>query len=371
MIVASVDREDCMTRVYIPTLPIIVLACLSASATIIDIPDDYPTIQQGIDASIDGDTVLVQPGTYVENINFNGHNIVLGSMFLITGEALYISSTFIDGSFSGSVVTVNSGESDPASITGFTLRNGSYIRGAGIYCDGSDLTIANNIIRDNFAYADENWNGVGGGIYCHQANPTITCNMIRNNRAFYYGGGICCFESDATISFNLIVGDTALYGGGICCGQSSPEIISNTIYHNMAEMGGGIYTMFTSYPTITNTIFWADSSTFGDNEIGGDDASFPWITYCDIQDIEWPGEGNISCDPDFCNPMAGDFHLNDGSCCLGSGQDGADIGALGAGCNPSIPTLSEWGMLIMGLLILTVGTIAVVRRRKTAISKAT
>ena len=57
---------------------------LSSSATIINIPADYPTIQQGIDASVDGDTVLVQPGTYVENINFNAHNIVLGSLFLGT-----------------------------------------------------------------------------------------------------------------------------------------------------------------------------------------------------------------------------------------------------------------------------------------------
>ena len=31
---------------------------------IINIPSDYPTIQGGIDASVNGDTVLVQPGTY-------------------------------------------------------------------------------------------------------------------------------------------------------------------------------------------------------------------------------------------------------------------------------------------------------------------
>jgi hypothetical protein len=47
------------------------------NATIINVPDDYATIQAGIDASEDGDTVLVQPGRYVENIDFNGHSIVL------------------------------------------------------------------------------------------------------------------------------------------------------------------------------------------------------------------------------------------------------------------------------------------------------
>jgi hypothetical protein len=336
----------------------------SAYATIIDVPGDQPTIQAGIDASSDGDTVLVQPGMYVENINFNGHNIVLGSVFLITEDISYVSSTIINGGSSGSVVTVNSGENNSTAIKGFTLRNGSNIRGAGIYCQGSDLTIANNIIEDNYAYPDENWNGMGGGIYCEQSSPTISSNVIRNNTAYYYGGGICCSASDATISFNLIVGNSALYGGGICCDNSNPAIINNTVYHNIAEMGGGIYTMLTSYPIITNTVFWADIAMSGDNEISGDDASWPSITYCDIQDIEWPGEGNISCDPDFCNPENGDFHLNFGSCCLGAGQDGLDIGALGAGCSPPIPTLSEWGMLILTLLLLATGTIAVLRRRK-------
>ena len=103
------------------------IVCRCALATIINVPDDYGTIQQGIDSSSDYDTVLVQPGTYFENVNFNGHSIVVGSMFLITENSSYIYSTVIDGASSGSVVTVNSGETDPAAIVGFTLRNGSLL----------------------------------------------------------------------------------------------------------------------------------------------------------------------------------------------------------------------------------------------------
>jgi len=89
--------------------------CVS-SATIINIPADYPTIQQGINVSAVGDTVLVQPGTYVENINFNGHNIVLASLFLTTQDTSYISSTIIDGNQAGSVAAFESGEDSTAAI---------------------------------------------------------------------------------------------------------------------------------------------------------------------------------------------------------------------------------------------------------------
>ena len=80
-------------------------------ATTINIPADYSTIQAGIDASSDGDTVLVAEGTYVENINYNGKNIVVGSLYLTTSDTSYISSTIIDGDQAGSVVTFDSGDS--------------------------------------------------------------------------------------------------------------------------------------------------------------------------------------------------------------------------------------------------------------------
>lgn len=60
-------------------------------ATIINVPDDQPTIQAGIDASTNGDTVLVQPGTNYENINYNGKNITVASLFLTTQDTTYIS----------------------------------------------------------------------------------------------------------------------------------------------------------------------------------------------------------------------------------------------------------------------------------------
>ena len=62
---------------------------------IINIPGDYPTIQLGIGAAINGDTVLVQPGRYVENIDFLGKNITVASLFSTTQDTSYISKMLL------------------------------------------------------------------------------------------------------------------------------------------------------------------------------------------------------------------------------------------------------------------------------------
>ena len=93
---------------------VLVSTCLYS--TIINVPADQPTIQAGINVSVDADTVLVQPGTYVENINYNGKNITIASLFLTTQDTVYISQTIIDGNQNGGVVGFVNGETMGAEI---------------------------------------------------------------------------------------------------------------------------------------------------------------------------------------------------------------------------------------------------------------
>ena len=65
-------------RTSITCLVVLVLA-VPAHARIINVPAEYPTIQAGIDASVNGDTVLVAPGEYWEDINPMGRNILITS----------------------------------------------------------------------------------------------------------------------------------------------------------------------------------------------------------------------------------------------------------------------------------------------------
>lgn len=255
-----------MKRNLILTGILAVAVCLPASATIINIPDDYPTIQQGIDASSDGDTVLVQPGTYVENINFNGHNIVLGSLFLTTGDTTYISRTIIDGDSSGSVVTFEYVEDSTAAVIGFSIQNGNAHCGGGIYCHVSHPLIANNHIRQNIAAGDYYYMGNGGGIYCYASSPRIIESIIIDNIADKNGAGIHCQNhSNPFIMDNIISADSSgRSGGGIYCSEGSePTISNNSIIGNKADIGGGICTEINSNPDVNRNTIIGNSANLG------------------------------------------------------------------------------------------------------------
>ena len=87
------------------TLPDITL---NEHLTFLNVPSDFATIQFAIDYAWTADTILVQPGTYYENINFSEKDITVASLFLTTQDTSYISNTIIDGNQNGSVVIINS-----------------------------------------------------------------------------------------------------------------------------------------------------------------------------------------------------------------------------------------------------------------------
>ncbi len=364
-----------MRRVSIYTIILVAFTFLPAQATICNVPDDHPTIQECINSSSHGDTVLVQAGTYYENINFNGLNIVLGSLFLTTGDESYISQTIIDGSQGGSVITLNSGEDNTAQVVGFTIQNGYADEGGGIYCMNSSPTISDNIISNNST--SSTGNSRGGGIYCEESNPIIENNKISNNLADG-GGGICCnmnciptirnnsisacttdivgggismiHNCTGTIEYNIISSNYSDEGGGIYCHNSDPDINHNTTYNNEADInGGGILSDLNSNPTILNTILCGNLPTDIDLKYGGTVT----ITYSDVCDSLWPGEGNIDCDPMFCDLDTGNYYLAYSSCCLGAGEAGEDIGAYGLGCYYYLPgdvnmALGIWPPTVIG-----------------------
>ena len=232
-------------------------------AVTINVPDDQPTIQAGITASANGDTVLVQPGTYIENINYNGKNITVASLFITTQDSSFISQTIIDGNQNNSVIIYESGEDSTAVLTGFTITNGyTYNSGGGIYCFGSSPRMENLTIANN---SSGNW---GGGIHlCWDSNPSLD-NLIIIGNSSYNGGGIYCGGSNPVLENVAIVDNSAYgWGGGIYCGGSNPVLENVTISGNSTEHdGGGIY-CHNSNPSLVNVTITNNSATYW--EYGG------------------------------------------------------------------------------------------------------
>ena len=315
----------------------------SASATIINIPMDYRTIQPGIDASSDGDTVLVHAGTHLGGINFNGHNIVLASLFLTTGDTSYIALTVVNRGCP--VIHCGEGIDTLAAIIGLTIRGGMESRyGGGILCDfGASPRVLNNII----AYNSAGWimsQGYGGGIAClNNSNPRIINNYIFYNFADEgmgyppypgVGGGIYSENSSPLIKNNVIFKNYANIGGGVALGGQSDIVIANSIfYNNESDYSAAGIAISCSSARILNSIIYANHLQFLDNDnLTGinDYGSNPTIRYCDIQDTLRPGDGNISVDPLFRDTTISDYHLMAIAC-----GDSLDSPCIDAG-DPSI-----------------------------------
>ncbi len=250
IVTADDDSTDTMAKTdYITVTDRIWYISTTGSNTTGDGSEEFPfkTIQHGIDVSSNTDIVLVQPGTYVENINYNGKRITLGSLFLTTQDTTYISSTIIDGDASGSVVIFESSENLLAILTGFTITNGGTTDGGGIFCDHASPTLKNLIILDNTATDD------GGGIFCDHASPTLKNLKVAGNSANSSGGGIyCAYYSSPSIESVEILNNSADWGGGIfIVNFSNPSLENVNISNNFAvHNGGGIYIEGISNPNL-------------------------------------------------------------------------------------------------------------------------
>ena len=242
------------------TLPNIIL---TEHITLLNVPSDFATIQSAIDYAYTADTVIVQPGTYYENINFSGKNITVASLFFITQDTSYISQTIIDGDYDDNVVKFENGEDSTAVLTGFTITNGCSYHSGGIHCDNNSSPSLKNItITGNFAY------NRGGGIGCYSNSSPILKNVaITGNTASADGGGICCYSYSSPSLINVtITGNTASAdGGGIYCLYYSSPILENvTITDNFASgSGGGIYCWNYSSPILENVTITDNSASGG------------------------------------------------------------------------------------------------------------
>jgi hypothetical protein len=263
-----------MKTLLLITCGLVIAAAVQAQ--IIHVPADYPTIQQGIAAATNGDTVLVSDGTYYEQINFLGKKpLTVASEFLTDGDTNHIANTIIDGSQltnldSASMVYFVSNEDTTSILCGFTVRNGkgTYTtdnmhdrQGGGIWISNAGAKIIHNRITNNTVDDTQPGNGEstsGGGIGAKYgfgnywiviADNTIDSNSCISTNEYATGGGIA-LSYNTRIFNNIISHNSAsgyqsanVYGGGMYIatnGGSCRAIIEENSITNNYTQGAGV-----------------------------------------------------------------------------------------------------------------------------------
>ena len=217
--------------------------------------DPYTSIQYCLEraTTVDGDTVLVLPGTYAEAIDFVGKAVALRSR----DGAL----TTIVSAPGGSAVTCAAGETLQSLLAGFTIEGGTGssggLYGGGLYCEASSPTIEDCTFRQNGAL-------MGGGAYLKASGARfLRCTFDSNDVGGpVFGGGLNLEPGcDVLLDGCVITRNRALSGAGIWASGSTLELNDCSVRGNVGLTGIGVY-------AFDSTCVIADSA-FEDNVADG------------------------------------------------------------------------------------------------------
>ncbi len=273
------------------------------------VPGEFSTIQQAIDAAVFGDTVLVEPGVYIENIHYLGKAITVTSSEGPERTVLMPADTATNIE----CVDISNVDLPGATFDGFTVTQCEGYWSSGIevkYCDSVQVT--NNILKHNFAAEVS---------YLTTDMSFFKCRAVVANNLIY--------DSRATVA--IAIGDTSHvsvynntldgFGQGLTLYVSQCELMRNIFTNSRSAT---IYSRGISGPWEFDALdcndFWNNVKSAVDQDDEQDiilinDSGF---VYADGNDavVRKYGNNNIAEDPLYCDTSAGNYRLQEGSPCL-------------------------------------------------------
>ncbi len=317
------NRKSCA---WTGLVGLVFLAVVSRGATpaggrVLEVPLNYASIQEAIDAAQNGDVVSVDPGRYFENINFRGKAILV-----VAPEG-----ATIDGRGGGPCAEFRNAEGRDSILEGFELTRGSGALlfgdryGGAIACSGgASPTIRNNHIHGNRAtfgagmasLAGSPWvegnlfelnlrgeliATSGGALYLEgPSDPVIVGNRFEENRAMSLGAALTATHgADGRIEDNDFVANSVgptNFGGALAILQSSPTITANRIVRNQSTLDGGGILLIDSLSTVERNEI---TDNFGARTGGGiccSGATAPVIRHNQILRNRASTGGGIACE---------------------------------------------------------------------------
>ncbi len=242
---------------------VLFFAGIPLSADTIHVPADQPTIQAGIDAAGDGDTVLVADGTWTgagnREIDFGGKAI---SVISENGPAACI----VDCGDGGPGFIFASGETLESVLEGFTVRDGYGNPGGGaIQCFSSSPTIRNNVMVENVGYY------AGGAMHVDGSAALIEDNLFSGNSLIAAGGGAgggglyITGDPAPTVTGNSFEdnGPSTGWGGALRVVGAAPLVEGNRFTGNEAEMGAAAAWSNGSQGLVRRNNFIGNSASWG------------------------------------------------------------------------------------------------------------
>jgi hypothetical protein len=173
------------------------LTSFTAASEIWHVPKECESIQAAIDASIDGDEVLVASGIWKESIDFSGKSLYLHS-------EKGAEETVIHGNNLGTVVRCTANAN--SIVEGFTIRGGEAEFGGGVYIENASPEFRLCLI-------DFNRGQKGGGVYVRNGNPTFEQCVFSFNEA-EEGDGIWAKHARPVLTACIFAGDSIGWESG-------------------------------------------------------------------------------------------------------------------------------------------------------------